>query len=121
RQSRELRRQHQQSSRAGATICRRSIAPIEVMWRRSAAVRPCDPGQPEPLHPAAVAGLAKLVPLEALATPKVKVGMLRKAAERGRLRATRAANGTWRSTRILVDEYLLRRWSRGTRPTPNSR
>jgi Fic family protein len=61
----------------------------------------------------AVAGPAKLVPLEALATPKLKVDTLRKAAERGRLRATRAPNGTWRSSRIWVDEYVSRRWIRG--------
>jgi hypothetical protein len=60
----------------------------------------------------AVAGPAKLVPLEALATPKLKIDTLRKAAERGRLRATRAPNGTWRSNRIWVDEYLARRWQR---------
>jgi hypothetical protein len=61
----------------------------------------------------AVAGPAKLVPLEALATSKLKVDTLRKAAERGRLRATRAPNGAWRSSRIWVDEYVARRWSRG--------
>jgi hypothetical protein len=66
----------------------------------------------------AVAGPARLVPLEALATPQLKVDTLRKAAERGRLRATRAPNGTWRSSRQWVDEYLARRWSRGARQQP---
>jgi len=61
----------------------------------------------------AVAGPARLVPLEALATPDLKVTTLRKAIERGRLRATRAPNGSWRSSRVWVDEYLARRWSRG--------
>jgi cell filamentation protein, protein adenylyltransferase len=63
----------------------------------------------------AVAGPAKLVPLEALATPELKVNTLRKAAERGRLRAMRAPNGTWRSSRMWVEEYVARRWSRGKR------
>jgi hypothetical protein len=60
----------------------------------------------------AIAGPARLVPLEALATPDLKVTALRKAVERGRLRATRAPNGTWRSSRQWVDEYRMRRWSR---------
>jgi hypothetical protein len=69
----------------------------------------------------AVAGPAKLVPLEALATPNLKVDTLRKAAERGSLRATRAPNGTWRSSRTWVDEYVARRWSRSKdRETTNS-
>ncbi len=62
----------------------------------------------------AVAGPARLVPLEALATPELSVKTMRKAIERGRLRATRAPNGTWRSSRQWVDEYLSRRWSRGS-------
>lgn len=61
----------------------------------------------------AIAGQARLVPLEALATPELKVTALRKAVERGRLRATRAPNGTWRSSRQWVNEYRARRWSRG--------
>jgi hypothetical protein len=64
----------------------------------------------------AIAGPARLVPLEALATPEMKVTALRKAVERGRLRATRASNGTWRSSRQWVDEYRGRRWSRGGQP-----
>jgi hypothetical protein len=62
----------------------------------------------------AVAGPARLVPLEALATPELKVGALRKAAERGSLRAMRR-NGEWRSSRLWVDDYQARRWQRGTR------
>lgn len=61
----------------------------------------------------AVAGPARLVPLDALATPALNVTTLRKAIERGRLRATRAPNGSWRSSRQWVEEYLARRWSRG--------
>ena len=48
-----------------------------------------------------------------LVTPDLKVATLRRAIERGRLRATRASNGTWRSCRQWVDEYLAHRWSRG--------
>ena len=65
----------------------------------------------------AVAGPAKLVPLEALAGPDMKVASLRKAAERGGLRATRAPDGSWRSSRAWVDEYRARRWSRRTQPS----
>jgi hypothetical protein len=65
----------------------------------------------------AVAGPARQVPLEALATPTLKVDTLRKAAERGGLRATRAPNGTWRSSRVWVDEYVTARWSRGQNRT----
>jgi Fic family protein len=63
----------------------------------------------------AIAGRAKLVPLEALATPELKVTTLRKAIERGRLRATRAPDGTWRSSRQWVDEYVASRSSSGRR------
>ena len=62
----------------------------------------------------AVAGPAKLVPLEALAGSDMKAASLRKAAERGSLRATRAPDGSWRSSRAWVDEYRARRWSRPT-------
>lgn len=61
----------------------------------------------------AVAGPNRLVPLEALATPTLKVTALRRAAERGRLRVRRADNGTMRSSRAWVDEYLAGRWGRG--------
>ena len=64
----------------------------------------------------AVAGPARLVPLEALATPEMKATALRKAVERGRLRATRAPNGTWRSSRQWVEEYRARRWARRGQP-----
>lgn len=64
----------------------------------------------------AVAGPNRMVPLEALATPTIKVPALRRAAERGRLRARRAENGTWRSSKAWLDEYLANRWGRGGRP-----
>lgn len=53
----------------------------------------------------AVAGPAKLVPLESLATADLSVIALRGAAERGRPRALRVPNGTWRSSRQWVDAY----------------
>jgi len=50
----------------------------------------------------AVAGPARLVPLEALATADLSVIALRNAAERGRLRAVRTPDGTWQSSKQWV-------------------
>ena len=61
----------------------------------------------------AVAGPARLVPLAALETPDLKGPALRAAAARGRLRATRGADGQWRSTRLWVDRYRASRHRRG--------
>jgi len=61
----------------------------------------------------AVAGPARLVPLPALATKAVSVDALRMAAARGRLEATKGADGTWRSSRLWVDSYLRDRRARG--------
>ena len=63
----------------------------------------------------AVAGPSRLVPLPALASERISANALRVAATRGRLEATRAADGTWRSTRMWVDEYLTGRYERGPR------
>lgn len=60
----------------------------------------------------AVAGPARLVPLEALATEELSANALRMAARRSRLQATRGADGRWRSSRRWVDEYLGSRYSR---------
>jgi Fic family protein len=60
----------------------------------------------------AVAGPHRLVPIGSLARKDVSVGMLRAAIERGRLRAQKAPNGQWRSTRAWVDEYLASRHAR---------
>ena len=57
----------------------------------------------------AVAGPARLVPLEALATPDLSLVALRQAAERGRLRAMRTPTGTWRSSKQWVDAYRASR------------
>lgn len=60
----------------------------------------------------AVAGPARLVPLPALASERISANALRVAATRGRLEASKAADGTWRSTREWVDEYLAGRYER---------
>ena len=60
----------------------------------------------------AVAGPARLVPLEALATPELGAAALRAAAGRGRLQATRGSDGRWRSSRVWLDEYVKSRYRR---------
>jgi hypothetical protein len=60
----------------------------------------------------AVAGPSLLVPLPALASEQISANALRVAATRGRLKASKAADGTWRSTRAWVDEYLAGRYER---------
>lgn len=60
----------------------------------------------------AVAGPARLVPLPALATDSLSANALRVAATRGRLKASKAADGTWRSSRAWVDEYVATRYKR---------
>lgn len=55
----------------------------------------------------AVAGPARLVPLASLVDPKkgITPTSLRVAVERGRLRAQKADNGIWLSSKNWVDEY----------------
>ncbi len=60
----------------------------------------------------AIAGPARLVPLPALATGELSANALRVAAVRGRLKAAKAADGTWRSARAWVDEYRATRYKR---------
>jgi hypothetical protein len=60
----------------------------------------------------ATAGPSRLVPLPALASERISANALRVAATRGRLKASKAADGTWRSTRAWVDEYLAGRYER---------
>jgi fido (protein-threonine AMPylation protein) len=62
----------------------------------------------------AVAGPARLVPLPALATKELSANALRVAAVRGRLKASKAADGTWRSSTAWVEEYVASRYKRGT-------
>ena len=60
----------------------------------------------------AVAGPARLVPLPALQTQDLSANALRVAAIRGRLKAAKASDGTWRSSRAWVDEYVASRHKR---------
>ena len=58
----------------------------------------------------AVAGPAKLVPLESLAGRDLGAVALRAAAARGRLRAVRGEDGRWRSSSQWVEEYKPSRY-----------
>ncbi len=60
----------------------------------------------------AIAGPARLVPLPALATKELSANALRVAAVRGRLKAAKAADGTWRSSTAWVEEYVASRYKR---------
>lgn len=60
----------------------------------------------------ALAGPARLVPLPALADEALSADALRVAAARGRLEASKGANGTWRSSRAWVDAYKATRHRR---------
>jgi hypothetical protein len=62
----------------------------------------------------AVAGPGRLVPLAALVDKRISHSALRQAAARGRLQATRGADGQWRSTRNWVEDYLATRYDRAT-------
>lgn len=99
-------------------------------WRYLAALQSADRGDDGPLGELlaraildnlhrfvvpAVAGPARLVPLPALASERISANALRVAATRGRLEASKAADGTWRSTRAWVEEYLAGRYERGPR------
>jgi fido (protein-threonine AMPylation protein) len=64
----------------------------------------------------AVAGPARLVPLPALATLDLSANALRVAAIRGRLKAAKASDGTWRSSRAWVQEYIASRHRRAPGP-----
>jgi hypothetical protein len=63
----------------------------------------------------AIAGPSRLVPLPTLASERISANALRVAATRGRLKASKVADGTWRSTRVWVDEYLAGRYEREPR------
>lgn len=108
--------------------------PPAVIYKRDRsrylqALRQADSGLPSPLGAMlaravlgslyrfvlpAVAGPARLVPLEALATPQLGAAALRAAAGRGRLQATRGADGRWRSSRVWLDEYINSRYRRSS-------
>lgn len=61
----------------------------------------------------AIAGPARLVPLQSLSRDGVTADALRAAATRGRLRAQKQPDGSWMSSRNWVDEYLSNRYRRG--------
>jgi hypothetical protein len=65
----------------------------------------------------AIAGPARLVPLPALADDVLSTDALRVAAARGRLEASKGADGMWRSSRVWVDAYKASRGKR-ERPAP---
>lgn len=73
----------------------------------------------------ATAGPAKLVPLPALADEDLSIDALRVAAARGRLEASKGADGTWRSSRAWVNAYERSRTKQGrpsaTKPASGSR
>ena len=91
------------------------------------ALRRADDGEPGPLGEflaraildnlykfvvPAIAGPARLVPLPALATDDLSPNALRVAAVRGRLKAAKASDGTWRSSTAWVEEYVASRYKR---------
>lgn len=56
-----------------------------------------------------LAGPLKLLPLSALASPRLNVRALRASADRGRLKVVRDSAGRWLSTKQWVDDYLENR------------
>ncbi len=95
--------------------------------RYLAALRRADQGDPGPLGEflaravldnlykfvvPAIAGPARMVPLPALATKEISANALRVAAVRGRLKAAKAADGSWRSSSAWVEEYAASRYKR---------
>ena len=66
----------------------------------------------------AVAGPARLVPLPVLADEELSADALRVAAARGRLEASRGADGSWRSSRAWVDAYKRTRHRRANAALP---
>lgn len=96
--------------------------------RYLAALRRADRGEPGPLGELlaraildnlykfvvpAVADRERLVPLPALATKELSPNALRVAAVRGRLKALKVADGSWRSSAAWVAEYTADRYRRG--------
>ena len=64
----------------------------------------------------AVAGPARLLPLESLASKELNVAALRMAARRGRLRAMQGPDRIWRSSKQWVNEYRTDRYESLRRP-----
>jgi hypothetical protein len=113
-------------------LCVRLGMPPAIIYKRDrsrylAALRKADGGDPGPLGEflaravldnlykfvvPAIAGPARMVPLPALATRDLSSDALRVAAMRGRLKAAKAADGSWRSSQVWVDEYRATRYRR---------
>ena len=96
--------------------------------RYLAALRRADTGDPGPLGELlaravldnlykfvvpAIADRERLVPLPALATKRLSPNALRVAAVRGRLKAVKVEDGSWRSSAAWVAEYTADRYKRG--------
>jgi hypothetical protein len=64
----------------------------------------------------AVAGPAKLLPLESLATKELNVMALRMAIHRGRLRAIQGEDRMWRSSKKWIEEYRASRYQELRKP-----
>lgn len=69
----------------------------------------------------AIAGPARLVPLESLANADMSLKALQEAARRGRLRAYKTRAGTWQSSRQWVDVYRANRFETLRQPRPERR
>jgi Fic family protein len=112
-------------------LCRLGYPPA-VIYKRDrdrylSAMRKADAGEPGPLGELvarsvtanlykfvmpAVAGPVKLLPLPALASKGISENALRVAATRGRLRAVKEKDGTWRSSKKWVADYLASKHKR---------
>ena len=64
----------------------------------------------------AVAGPARLLPLESLASKELNVAALRMAARRGRLRALQGPDRIWRSSKQWVNDYRTDRYESLRKP-----
>jgi Fic family protein len=65
----------------------------------------------------AVAGPVKLVPLAALVTENMSENALRVAAARGRLKAVKAEDGSWRSSKKWLEQYEKSKYQRSKSAT----
>jgi len=114
------------------TLLVRFGCPPAIIYKRDRtryfkALRRSDAGDPGPLGEMiaravldnlyrfvvpAVAGPVRLVPLAALATKEQSVFALRAAIKRGGLKAQKAPDGQWRSSRAWLDEYVRSKYQR---------
>lgn len=123
------------------TLVRLGYPPAVIQKRERGryldALRKADHGDPGPLGELiaraivdnltrfilpAVAGPARLLPLESLATKELNFAALRMAARRGRLRAMQGPDRVWRSSKQWVEDYTASRYAalralRGSRRT----